>query len=500
MKSPAATWLRFSPKRATTPAAIGSVLSGHPRRRARSATGSTSRNARKPRKWASACSKTKRVTSAAASRKFPKPTSSNSFPITAFPKWRISTPPSVSENIPPARSLRAFSGNRKNPRKPKPVTPSPPSSRPSSACWASARRPWSSRATTICSFTAPSVAIPFPATKLSATSPAAAAWPCTPELVPTCRISCTRPNAASPSSGAAVPKPSFPSSSPSARATAPAFLPKSPPSSAEPVPTFTTWKADPIAPTPALTPILKLPTSDSSKPFSSISAKSPAFWASNASTSPATKMLQVRASHHAVFSAAEIFFRPWAFRPVAPTCPFAGYLAQHTSYPSRLLPIQWRYAVQTYFPRCVRPLPDKRVPPASAHGLSSPRPGGDVVQQRRATQNLEHLRCGSRATRKVEASGDQLDIISGDAVMLRLVGLSDSAVDLILHRRLKGQPTMSSAEIGRLKNTGLTEKQILERIHQGMTDAQADKEAAFREATRNHANTGFVRTHGRRSR
>ena len=96
------------------------------------------------------------------------------------------------------------------------------------------------------------------------------------------------------------------------------------------------------------------------------------------------------------------------------------------------------------------------------------------------------------------AKVDQLDIISGDAVMVRLVGLSDSAVDLILHRRLKGQRTMSSAEIGRLKNTGLTEKQILERINAGMTDAQADKEAAYREATRNHANTGFVRTHGRR--
>jgi hypothetical protein len=98
------------------------------------------------------------------------------------------------------------------------------------------------------------------------------------------------------------------------------------------------------------------------------------------------------------------------------------------------------------------------------------------------------------------AKADQLDTISGDAVMLRLVGLSDSAVNLILHRRLKGQPTMSSAEIGRLKNTGLTEKQILERINSGMTDAQADKEAALREATRNHANTGFVRAHSRRSR
>ena len=96
------------------------------------------------------------------------------------------------------------------------------------------------------------------------------------------------------------------------------------------------------------------------------------------------------------------------------------------------------------------------------------------------------------------AKTDQLDNMSGDAVMLKLVGLSDSAVDWILHRRLKGQRTMGSAEIGRLKNTGLTEKQILERISSGMTDAQADKEAAAREAARNHANTGFVRTRGRR--
>jgi hypothetical protein len=93
---------------------------------------------------------------------------------------------------------------------------------------------------------------------------------------------------------------------------------------------------------------------------------------------------------------------------------------------------------------------------------------------------------------------DQLDKLSTDAVMVRLVGLSDHAVDVILHRRIKGQVTLSSAEIGRLKNTGLTENQILERINRGMTDAEADKEAAAREATRNHSNTGFVRVHGRR--
>src|SRR2546430_7060604 len=96
------------------------------------------------------------------------------------------------------------------------------------------------------------------------------------------------------------------------------------------------------------------------------------------------------------------------------------------------------------------------------------------------------------------AKVDQLDTISTDAVMLRLVGLSDPAVNLILHRRLKGQRTMSSAEIGRLKNTGLTEKQILERINEGMTDAQADKEAASREAKRNHSGTDFKRVRGRR--
>jgi hypothetical protein len=93
---------------------------------------------------------------------------------------------------------------------------------------------------------------------------------------------------------------------------------------------------------------------------------------------------------------------------------------------------------------------------------------------------------------------DQLDNLSGDAVMLRLVGLSDPAVDAILHKRMKGQRTLSSAEIGRLKNTGLTEAQIMERINRGMTDTEADKEAAVREAARNHANTGFTRVHGRR--
>lgn len=98
------------------------------------------------------------------------------------------------------------------------------------------------------------------------------------------------------------------------------------------------------------------------------------------------------------------------------------------------------------------------------------------------------------------ARAGQLDTLSAEAVTLRLIGLSDSTVQMVLHRRLANQPTMSSGEISRLKNTGLTEKQVVERIQNGMTDAQADKEIALREAQRNHANTGFVRVHGRKPR
>ena len=96
------------------------------------------------------------------------------------------------------------------------------------------------------------------------------------------------------------------------------------------------------------------------------------------------------------------------------------------------------------------------------------------------------------------ADNDQLDALSGDAVMLRLIGLSDGTVQLILERRMKGLRTMSSAEIGRLKNTGLSEREIVARIESGMTDAAADAEASAREKASAHSGTGFVRVHGRR--
>jgi len=94
------------------------------------------------------------------------------------------------------------------------------------------------------------------------------------------------------------------------------------------------------------------------------------------------------------------------------------------------------------------------------------------------------------------AQQDKLDTVSGDAVTLRLTGLSNSVVLAILNRQQRGRRTMSGPQIAELMNTGLTENQILERINRGMTDAEADREIAARKRARNQ--TGFKRNYGRR--
>jgi hypothetical protein len=98
------------------------------------------------------------------------------------------------------------------------------------------------------------------------------------------------------------------------------------------------------------------------------------------------------------------------------------------------------------------------------------------------------------------AQSDRIDTLSGEAVTLKLIGFAPSTVQTIIHRRVEGLPTLTSAQIGRLKNTGMSEKQILELVNQGLTDEQADAQIARREALRNHSNTGFVRVHGRKPR
>jgi hypothetical protein len=130
---------------------------------------------------------------------------------------------------------------------------------------------------------------------------------------------------------------------------------------------------------------------------------------------------------------------------------------------------------------------------AAAHERKHPFTSGD------STANLASAGYSEEQILEI-ARADQLDSISGDAVALRLIGLSDSFVQFVLQRRLQGHRTLGTPQIAHLKNTGLTEKAILDQIKSGLTDAQADREVAAREAARNHAGRGFVRVRGRRPR
>jgi hypothetical protein len=98
------------------------------------------------------------------------------------------------------------------------------------------------------------------------------------------------------------------------------------------------------------------------------------------------------------------------------------------------------------------------------------------------------------------AQSDQIEILSGDAVMLKLMGLSNATVQAIMSRRMQGLPTLTSEQIGRLKNTAMSEKQILDIVNQGLSNQEAETLIVQREASRNHSNTGFVRVHGRKPR
>lgn len=113
-----------------------------------------------------------------------------------------------------------------------------------------------------------------------------------------------------------------------------------------------------------------------------------------------------------------------------------------------------------------------------------------------AVKNLAGANFGEAQILEI-AQTDKLDSIGGDAVMLHVIGLSNSTVQLLLQRRLKNIPTMSVGTIADLKNTGLTEKDILYRIQRGMTDAQGEAEAASRKKAQAHSNTGFTRIRGR---
>jgi len=92
----------------------------------------------------------------------------------------------------------------------------------------------------------------------------------------------------------------------------------------------------------------------------------------------------------------------------------------------------------------------------------------------------------------------QLPAWAGEAVTLRLTGLSDQVPLAVGRRRAAGQAVLSSPVIAKLKNVEMTEPQILDYINRGMSDAQAEQIIAAKR--RAAGSTGFIRQRGRRPR
>ncbi|HXN23660.1 MAG TPA: hypothetical protein VOA41_13050 [Candidatus Dormibacteraeota bacterium] len=92
----------------------------------------------------------------------------------------------------------------------------------------------------------------------------------------------------------------------------------------------------------------------------------------------------------------------------------------------------------------------------------------------------------------------QIPSWTGEAVTLRLTGLSDEVVLAVARRRASNLPVLSGPVIARLKNAQVTQSQILQYITGGMTDQQAERDITVRQYAL--APHGFSRIHGRRHR
>lgn len=93
---------------------------------------------------------------------------------------------------------------------------------------------------------------------------------------------------------------------------------------------------------------------------------------------------------------------------------------------------------------------------------------------------------------------NQLGLLAGEAQAMRLAGLSDEVVLAVARRRNAGQPVLSSFKAAELRNAGLTDRQILDAVNRGTTDAQAD--ALIAQRTRAAGGHRFVRQRSTRRR
>lgn len=77
----------------------------------------------------------------------------------------------------------------------------------------------------------------------------------------------------------------------------------------------------------------------------------------------------------------------------------------------------------------------------------------------------------------------QLGAWAVDAQGLKLAGYSDQIVMAVARRRAAGQATLSGSSLVELKNTGLSQPQILGLINKGLTDEQAGELVAMHQQT-----------------
>jgi hypothetical protein len=73
---------------------------------------------------------------------------------------------------------------------------------------------------------------------------------------------------------------------------------------------------------------------------------------------------------------------------------------------------------------------------------------------------------------------NQIDTWAPEAQSIRLAGYSDKVVLAVAHRRADHQPVASATSLVELKNTDVTEQQVLDMISRGLTDEQVGQKLA----------------------
>ena len=91
---------------------------------------------------------------------------------------------------------------------------------------------------------------------------------------------------------------------------------------------------------------------------------------------------------------------------------------------------------------------------------------------------------------------DQLTLFAGEAAAMRLAGLSDDVVLEVARQRSKGETVLAGSRLAELRDSGLSNAQLVAAVDRGITDKQADDIIA----RHNYAVGGhsFVRQQGRR--